>query len=230
MNVKKILFLCFIGLILSLKPGFAQESKTLMWNTIQVPIQISKKWQMHNDISYRFIITPGTAFQYTFRTGMRRMFNEKWNAASGVALFLTRTSLEKANHEFGREFRIWQEVVNENKLNKKISLINRFRIDERYFASTSTTDASIAIRFRYRLAIVQTISDKWKLQLADEYMQQLNKSGISFQQNRLSAAGIYVFNSSTQLQAGYMWSKLPASALHYVTCTLIKTLHSKWIQ
>lgn len=230
MNVKKILLSCFIGLILSFQPSFAQQSNTLMWNTIQVPIQFSKKWQMHNDISYRFIISTGTAYQYTFRTGMRRIFNEKWNAASGLALFLTRTSMEKANHEFGPEYRIWQEVVNENKLFKKVSLINRVRIDERFFASTSKADANIAIRFRYRLAIVQTISDKWKLQLADEYMQQLNKVGISFQQNRLSATGIYVFNSSTQLQSGYMWSKLPATTLHYVTCTFIKSLHSKWMQ
>jgi Protein of unknown function (DUF2490) len=230
MKLEKRLMICFIALILSIQFIFAQQNNSLMWNTIQVPFQISKKWQIHNDISHRFLISSGTSYQYTIRTGIRRIFNKKWNAASGVALFYTRTSMEKANHEFGREFRLWQEVVNEKKINKELNLVYRLRLDERFFAATSARKAIYATRFRFRIALIQTLSEKWKLQIANEYMQQLSHKTFSFQQNRLGAAGIYVFNGSTQLQAGYMWSKLPTSTLHYVTCTFIKTLHSKWIQ
>lgn len=218
------LFLFFTaGLIFSAKVSLSQKSTTLMWSTVQFPVFVSKKWRLHNDISFRFLPSSGAAYQYTLRSGVRKMINDKWNVASGVALFFTRTSFEKANHEFGSEFRLWQEVVNENKLNGKLSLLNRLRFDERFFASTSAKDAFFALRVRYRLAFIQTISEKWKLQLADEYMEQLSGGAISFQQNRLGITGIYVFNSSAEFHSGYIWSKLPASNQHFITCTFIKS-------
>jgi len=218
------LFLFFTaGLIFSAKVSLSQKSTTLMWSTVQFPVFVSKKWRLHNDISFWFFTSSVGAYEYTLRSGVRKMINDKWNFASGVALFFTRTSFEKANHEFGSEFRLWQEVVNENKLNGKLSLLNRLRFDERFFASTSAKDAFFALRVRYRLAFIQTISEKWKLQLADEYMEQLSGGAISFQQNRLGITGIYVFCSSAEFHSGYIWSKLPASNQHFITCTFIKS-------
>jgi len=223
MKKERLLLFFTAGLIFPAKLTFAQKSNTLMWSTVQFPVFVSKKWQVHNDISFRFITSSGVAYQYTFRSGVRKIINDKWNVASGAALFFTRTSFEKSNHEFGSEFRLWQEVVNENKLTEKLSLLNRVRFDERFFASTSEKDAFFAMRFRYRLAFIQTISEKWKLQLADEYMEQLSGGVISFQQNRLGITGIYVFNSSAQFHTGYIWSKLSVSNQHFITCTFIKS-------
>ena len=127
-----LLFYIF-GMFLFAKCGQGQTT-TLVWNTLQFPIQFSTKWQLHNDISYRTIGVSGSAYQNTFRTGIRRFIDNKWNVASGLAFFYTRTSFNKMNHEFGREFRLWQEVVKENKLNKKLSLFNRFRT-HRWFSA-----------------------------------------------------------------------------------------------
>ena len=212
------------GLLLYVQSSFGQQSQTIVWNTLQFPVQLSTKWQVHNDISYRTIGVSASAYQYTFRTGLRRFINEKWNVATGLAFFFTRTSFDKTNHEFGREFRLWQEVVKENKLNKKLSLFSQFRTEERFFAATSKKDKKFAMRFRYRMAVVQTVSDKWKTQLANEYMRQLSGRKFAFQQNRLGATAIYSVNTSTQLQAGYIWSKLTAGTQHFVTCTFIKTI------
>ena len=211
-------------LLLSVQFSFAQQAQTLVWNTLQFPVQLSKKWQLHNDISYRTIGASGSAYQYTFRTGVRRFINQKWNIATGLAFFFTRTSFDKINHEFGREFRLWQEVVKENKLNKKLSLISRFRTEERFFATTSKKDKNFALRLRYRMAVVQTLSDKWKIQLANEYMRQVAGGEFTFQQNRLGAAATYSVNSTTQLQAGYIWSKLARVTQHFITCTFTKTI------
>lgn len=211
-------------LLLSVQFSFAQQAQTLVWNTFQFPVKLSAKWQIHNDISYRTIGVSTSAFQYTFRTGIRRFINEKWNVATGLAFFFSRTSFDKTNHEFCREFRLWQEVVKENKLNKKLSLFSRFRTEERFFAATSKKDESFALRFRYRMAVVQTLFNKWKVQLANEYMRQLTGGEFVFQQNRLGATAIYSVNTSTQLQAGYIWSKLAMATQHFITCTITKTI------
>ena len=223
MKKRRWLLFCISGILLFAKCSQGQ-SKTVVWNTLQFPIQFSSKWQLHNDISYRTIGVSGSAYQYTFRTGVRRFMGNKWNVASGLALFYTRTNFNKMNHEFGREFRLWQEVVKENKLNKKLSLFNRFRTEERFFAATSIKKKSFALRLRYRLAAVQKIADKWKVQLANEYMEHLVKQKFSFQQNRLGLTFIHEFNSTTQIQTGYIWSKLAATTQHFITCTFLKTI------
>ena len=224
MEKRQQLFVLAASLLLSMQPGFGQQSQTLAWNTLQLPVQISSKWQVHNDVSYRTIGASGSAYQYTFRTGVRRFINEKWNVAAGLAFFFTRTSFDKTNHEFGREFRLWQEAVKENKLNKKLSLFSRFRTEERFFAATSKKERNFALRFRYRMAVVQTLSGKWKIQLANEYMRQLAGGEFTFQQNRLGATAIWSVNSTTQLQTGYIWSKLATATQHFITCTFTKTI------
>lgn len=224
MEKRQQLFILPVGLFLYVQSCFGQQSQTLVWNTFQFPVQFSNKWQLHNDISYRTIGVSASSYQYTFRTGARRFINEKWNVATGLAFFFTRTSFDKTNHEFGREFRLWQEVVKENKLNRKLSLFSRFRTEERLFAATVAKEKNFALRFRYRMAVVQTLSDKWKIQLANEYMRQTAGDEFAFQQNRLGATAIYSINSTTQLQAGYIWSKLTTATQHFISCTFLKTI------
>ena len=132
MEKRQQLFVLAASLLLSLQASFGQQSQTLVWNTLQFPIRLSTKWQLQTDVSYRTIGASASAYQYTFRTGVRRFIDEKWNVATGLAFFFTRTSFDKTNHEFGREFRLWQEAVKENKLNKKLSLFSRFRTEERF--------------------------------------------------------------------------------------------------
>lgn len=213
-----------VGLLLYVQSSFGQQSQSLLWSTVQLPVQLSSGWQVHNDISYRAIGISASAYQYTFRTGIRRFINGKWNVATGLAFFFTRTSFDKTNHEFGREFRLWQEVVKENKLNKKLSLFNRFRTEERFFAAITTKDKSFAMRLRYRMAIVQALSEKWKMQLANEYMRQLASGEFVFQQNRLGATAIFSVTTTTQIQAGYIWCKLATATQHFITCTFLKTI------
>jgi Protein of unknown function (DUF2490) len=213
------------GAYLIANTGFGQQPQTIIWNTLQVPVQLSQKWQLQTDVSYRTIGASGSAYQYTARTGIRSFLNNKWNVATGLALFYTRTSFDKDNHEFGREFRLWQEVVKESRVNKNLSLINRFRTEERFFATTSVKNSFTAVRFRYRLAVVQRLAEKWKLQLSNEYMEQLSQGALKFQQNRLGGSILVEFNPLTQLQVGYIWSKLSLGTQHFATCTFIKTIN-----
>jgi Protein of unknown function (DUF2490) len=202
------------------------SNNTIIWATVQLPIQLSAKWQITNDVSYRTLGFSASSFQYTFRTGVRYFINKKFSVAAGAASFNTRTSFKKENHEFGREFRLWQEAAYEMRLSKKTVLQNRFRTEERFFSSTSTRSAFNALRVRYRPAVIRSINEHWKILLADEYMHQLANNKFLFQQNRLNIAGIYVINTSAQVQAGYIWSKLTGANQHFITFTFQKTIQA----
>ncbi len=203
---------------------YCYSQQTIVWNTIQLPLQISTKWQVPVDFSYRTIGFSASAYQYTFRTGLRRFINEKWSVASGVALFYTRTSFGKADHEFGREFRLWQEAMLETKILQKYVLQNRLRLEERFFDATTKKDAYNSLRFRYRLAVYRLINEKWKVQLSEEYMEQYLSGHFSFQQNRAAVSCAYLFTALTQLQVGYIWSDLVAPDQHFITLSFQKTI------
>jgi Protein of unknown function (DUF2490) len=139
-------------------------------------------------------------------------------------LFFTRHTFSKSDPEFGREFRLWQEALQEKKWTGKYSIQNRVRVEERFFSATSTNDAYTSLRFRYRLGLIRMINEKWKIQLADEYMEQLVSRRFSFQQNRASLSCAYIFGYLSQVQAGYVWSELSKSAQHFFTLSFQKTI------
>jgi hypothetical protein len=202
----------------------AQTNNTIIWNSLQLPIQLSGKWQLANDVSYRTLGFSTAAFQYTFRTAIRYQINEKWNLAFGVANFNTRSSFSEANKEFIHEYRLHQEAVFEHSLTPKFALQHRFRTEERFFAATPTRSALQALRVRYRLWAIQTINEHWKLLVGNEYMHQLANKKFEFQQNRVQGFVQYIINSSSQLQAGYIWSKLSNSNQHFITLTFQKKI------
>ncbi len=47
------LFIFYISFLLFVTNNYAQKNNFSVWNTVQIPIQINKKLQVHNDISYR---------------------------------------------------------------------------------------------------------------------------------------------------------------------------------
>lgn len=214
--------LFFIMLFSGVKYSYSQQA--IIWNSLQLPVQLSKKWQVPVDFSYRTIGFSASAYQYTFRTGIRRIFNPVWQAAAGGALFFTRTSFLKEDHHFVEERRLWQEVLAEHPIGKGFSLQNRFRSEERFFEATPSARSFAALRLRYRLALIKRINNKWRLLLADEYMQQQDHDKFHFQQNRLTGSASYFINSSTYVQAGYIWTKLQSSVQHVVLLAFQKTI------
>lgn len=217
-----IILICFVA-----KGSSAQNNQWFTWDAFQLIAKVNSKWHWISDVSYRTIGVSASANQYTFRSAVKRVINGKWSATAGVALFNNRLSVNKDVHEFDEEFRLWQEAAVESKINQKLVLQNRFRTEERFFQATSKKDAYTAFRLRYRLALTQNITDKIKFQFADEYMRQLAKGDFLFQQNRVAASGIFVTGRTTQLQVGYMWSKMPTVSQHYILLVLQKTISFK---
>ncbi len=221
----------FSLIILSLcaKITTAQIPATGAWFALQLPVQINDKWQWHNDAGYRTLGASLNAYQFLYRTGIRYTLNKKWSIATGTSFFYTRSSYQKFNREFGKEFRLWQEVNVQLPFSKTILFQNRFRTEQRWFAETNNRAAYFGFRMRNRESVTKTLNDKWSLLLGHEYMiQEVNKK-LSFNQNRVQTTAIFKKNSSTQFQGGYLWIKWPATSQHIFTFTFQKiiSLHVK---
>jgi ribosomal protein S18 len=201
-----------------------------MWLSAQLSVQLNNKWQWQNDGSYRTLGISFSALQYLYRTGLRYNLNKSWSVATGVAYFASRTTFTKQNHEFAKEIRFWEEVNYKTALTKKTQVSTRLRIEQRSFTATSSKISYHAYRYRVKSQIQQTLSSKWAIQVADEYMQQNAPNTWSFDQNRLIINAVYFLNKHTQINLGYMWLKWHAnSAQNILTLSFQKTisLHDK---
>ncbi|MBX9785610.1 MAG: DUF2490 domain-containing protein [Chitinophagaceae bacterium] len=203
----------------------AQRPSTGAWFTANVPVKIKGKWQMHNDGSYRTLGNRTAASQYLYRTGIRYQVNTSLSATAGVAFFFTRTSFDKGNPEFGREFRTWQELLYQKQISPGLQWHNRLRTEQRFFEETKRRDAFTAHRFRLRSALICKVAKNWSVNVSEEYFRQLAHREFSFDQNRVIATAIYQLNKTTQLQGGYMWLLWPqSSSQHLLTFTFQKTI------
>jgi hypothetical protein len=200
----------------------AQRPPTGFWTAVNIPVQLTNRWQWHNDASYRTLGNSYVPLQYLYRPGMRYLLNKKWNVASGVALFFTKTDFEKSHHEYGKEFRLWQEGQLQESIGSwKLQL--RLRTEQRFFGPTSLKNKYTAHRFRLKATVTKMVTTKWGWQIASEYMRQIKKStALHFDQSRAMASAIYQPTASLQIQAGYMWLKWPEASQHIFSLTILK--------
>jgi Protein of unknown function (DUF2490) len=201
----------------------AQRPHTGLWATINMPVTFSSHWQWHNDASYRTLGSSVAPLQYLYRPGVRYLFNNKFSIAGGVAFFFSKTDFEKTHHEFGNEFRLWQEALYQQKINKW-QLQLRIRSEQRYFAATSIKNKYKAYRYRLKAGVTKMFSNRMGVQLAGEYMRQVKNGQQSFDQNRVQVTALFQKNASTQFQAGYMWLKWPDTNQHLLTIAILKNI------
>ena len=214
-----VLFTCIVSR--------AQDPAVEIWTSVSVPVFFGKNgsWQWHNDAGYRTNGMSVLPHQYLFRTGMRKFFNSKWNAAVGGALFFTRVSYDKED-VFGHENRLWQELVNVAKITEKSNLQTRFRIEERFFESVENRAAFNAMRFRLRSAFLQTLNKHWQFQVSEEYMQQLANRNFQFNTNRIAAAVIRSWEGQSQLQITYILQTRKNSEQSIIALSFQKSIGS----
>lgn len=218
----KVFFLIVLLLVTGIM--LAQRPVTGLWLSTNIPVNLDKHWQWHHDAGYRTFGATVQPAQFLYRTGARYRFNALFNAAAGVAFFATKTDFVKTHHEFGKEFRLWQELNLTPELSKSWTAQVRLRTEQRFFAATSSKEKYKADRFRLRAALTKRLAARWSVQAADEYMRQLVKGKLNFDQNRVMLTGIYHSNKNTQWQAGYMWLQWPADHQHIVLLTFLKTI------
>ena len=198
---------------------FAQQRPVEgIWTTINVPVEFSSRWQMHNDASYRTLGWGPASLQYLYRPGIRYLFKPTFSVAAGTAFFFTRTSFSKENDEFGYEFRTWQELLKKIEVKHETEFQVRFRSEQRFFRPTDRNPESrTAHRYRLRGTVIKKINEQWSVQVLDEYFRQVNEGIFEFDQNRVIFTGIRHLHGGGQLQIGYMWLRWPTSSQHIIS-------------
>lgn len=213
-----------IGLVVLSASGYTQTPPAELWIGANMAVGFHNQWQWHNDAGYRTNGVNLVPHQYFYRTGIRKIFSTKWNAAAGVAFFSTRISYNKADHEFGNEYRAWQEVNYQTEWKNGLSLHNRLRIEERFFEEVSNRDAYKALRLRYRVGLTKRLSEKWMIQIANEYMRQLQQKQFLFNQNRALFSIGHDLKKHVQLQAVYIWQQRSTGSQHILALLFQKTI------
>jgi hypothetical protein len=186
-----------------------------MWLNANMPVSFTKKWQWHNDVSYRTLGSSVAPLQYEYRTGIRYSFTNVWSATAGTAFFFTRNGFSKQHDEFVKEFRLWQELAYRKNFTKTFQLYIRLRTEQRNFSASSTKAAYHAFRYRIRTQLQQQLNKRWAVQVVDEYFQQ-HRSNWSFDQNRLITNAVYSIDKQTTISAGYMWLRWPANSSQHI--------------
>ncbi len=226
-SAKAVSYLLF--LLINTKSGLAQRPTTGSWFTVQPTFSVNKKFIWHNDAGYRTLGNSVQALQYFYRTGIKYQLTKNFSATGGVAFFFSKTNFNKANHEYGHEFRLWQEANYLRQLPQQFQWQVRLRMEQRFFATTSLKSSYTTQRFLFRTGITKKVSKKWSLQLANEYMQQFVSKKFNLDQNRLIITGNYKLKHLAQLVAGYIYIIWPNDVQHIATLTFIKNFAFKKI-
>ncbi len=100
--------------------------------------------------------------------------------------------------------------------------MSRFRLEQRFFEATEVREAFYATRFRYRSSLVYAATEKVRLHLADEYMQQLSNDRMRFSQNRLIASAFCSLKRQSQLQFSYIWQYRSASSSQSIVAVIFQ--------
>lgn len=194
---------------------FSQQPSTSNWVTVQLPVVYNTHCQSLHELSYRSLGETVTLNQLFIRTGIRRTFNPKWSASLICDLIHSRVKpYDKDDLEFGDEIRLTEEINHRYPVERTYMLQHRLRVEERFFGETSLGQDYKALRFRYRLAALKKLSDKWDIQLANEFLEQFLSDRFNFNSNRLSFSSYFRFARNAHLEATYYWIKFQAQSQH----------------
>ncbi|MBP6759296.1 MAG: DUF2490 domain-containing protein [Flavobacterium sp.] len=194
---------------------------------------INNKWSLHSEFDNRIFINPVEENLYEFRVQGRYKINKDFELGAGFAYFSTTTQdPEITNDFFVPEYRGQQDVIWKQDIGK-ISLIQRFQVEERFFHNSNKVEllpgTTFIWRFRYR---IQGEYSFWKKEnrflkaiVYDELMINGGKNVVknTFDQNRIYAALHYGINKNIALELGYLNSfQQRASGVDYFNRDIIR--------
>ncbi len=213
-----LLLLLFVAEIIDGQPRGAS-----IWFTGQVAVGFSKKWQWQNDLIYKADGVKAKAYQRFYRTGLKYQVSDNWGVAGGVGFFSTLAgSTNEGDDEFGKEFRLYQDLNYQHDLGKKLVFQNRFRTEERFLKATKQKSSSRILNLNNKISFIRSLSEKWDLQFGEDFFEQVVDKKFVFNQNRLSGIGIYNIDRNLQVQCGYIWVLRKTFSQHIIQFTIKK--------
>lgn len=233
MKINNILFL-FLGCAFS----YAQTEKnvdlqSLLWTRYYNILTINNKWSIHSEFDNRVFINPVEQNLYEMRAQGRYKINNELELGAGFAYFSVATQDPEITFDFRiPEYRGQQDVMWKQDIGK-ITLLQRFQVEERFFHNADKegllSGTTFFWRFRYR---IQGEYSFWKKEnqflkaiVYDELMINAGKNVVknTFDQNRIYAALQYGVNKNIALELGYLNSfQQRASGVDYFDRDIIR--------
>lgn len=171
---------------------------------------INDNWGIHSEYQARDYFIPGKLQQTLIRFGVNYYFNPNFMLTGGYGYIIT----EPHSKDVGfttLENRVFQQAILRNKINN-VSIEHRYRLEQRFIKNITNNHNIADHRIRYRIQLVipfTKISNKlsnYFLATYDEIFVNLGQRhlGQYFDRNRFYIAMGYKFNSSLNVQVGYL--------------------------
>jgi hypothetical protein len=210
-NLSIIIFLC-----LTLNVD-AQIKQTTGWAASFNSIKINEKFGVHFDFQFRSSDELASVKNILIRPGLTYQIDQNKNATIGYALILSENgpsnSLLNISNKFSTESRIWEQFIINIPIVNKVSLTNRFRLEQRFINRPTESVYSDRIRYFVR-SLIPLAKQKDKFTkgvftaLQNEIFLNLsNKEQLNnhlFDQNRAFISLGYRASSKVDLELGYM--------------------------
>lgn len=233
MKIIRIIFLllgCFISQAQTEKNV---DHQSLLWTRYYNHLTLNNKWSIHTEFDNRIFTNPVEQNLYVLRVQGRYKINEQLETGAGFAYFSVATQDPEVTYDFNvPEYRGQQDIIWKQNLGK-ITLNQRFQIEERFFHNANKEGllpgTTFFWRFRYR---IQADYNLWKKEnqyvkaiLSEEIMINGGENIVknTFDQNRIYAAVQYGVNKNIALELGYLNSfQQRASGVDYFNRDIIR--------
>ena len=190
------------------------DHQSILWTRYYNQLLLTEKWSLHSEFDNRVFLKPVQENLYVVRIQGRYKINDQLETGAGFAYFSVDTQVPEINPDYNTpEYRCQQDLTWKSNVNK-VTLIQRFQVEERFIRNASKEEllsgTTFFWRFRYRLQGDYTFWKKEKQLLkavvSDEIMFNFGEKIIknTFDQNRIYAAIHYRLNSNLALELGYL--------------------------
>ncbi len=209
------------------------DHQSLLWTRYYNLLTINNKWSVHSEFDNRVFLNSFENNLYEFRIQGRYKINKDIEVGAGYAYFSVATQEPEITFDFripenrGQQDIIWKQDIG------KITLLQRFQVEERFFHNANKDGhlpgTTFFWRFRYRIQGEHIFWKKenqfLKVILSDEIMINGGENVVNntFDQNRIYAALHYGVNKNIAFELGYLNSfQQRASGVDYFNRDIIR--------
>ena len=192
-------------------------SQNIYWLRYYNQLSIGKSLVWHNEIEDRRFFEGNTQHHLIVHSHLHYKFYPNMDAALGLTYSLQSPHDPSAITRLTvPEIRPFQELSLTNPVNKRLSLLHRFRLDERFIHKNNGTTlldgSDFNFRFRYRFQINYTLTKPEAknpiiTKLSDELMVNAGSNIVYnyFDQNRVYFGAEFGLSKHLAAELGYVW-------------------------
>jgi hypothetical protein len=205
-----IMFLgfCFVG--------FGQQTKqvthqNLLWYRYVAQLKLAKKLSLQQELENRNFVEEFQQHQFICHTRLHVQVKKNVEVAAGFTYSRQSSNNQpKANSLVIPELRPVQEITFTKVFSPKFSLLQRVRLDERFFRNTEGASLvegyNFTLRARYRILAKYNVKPALNLKLSNEIMLQESQTNPHlFDQNRIVLAAEYKLTNHFTLEPSYTY-------------------------